>query len=291
MHLSRGERIFNWINLYMLAVIGFIALYPFLYVLTISLSTPEAAADCGLCLIPTDISFRAYEMVLTEPNIRYGYLNTLLRTIIGTLLTLLCTSLAAYPLSRKNMPWRKQLTFFVLVTLVFNGGIVPRYLLVANLGLINSLFALILPVMVTAFNVIVLKNFFQAIPDSFEESARIDGAGDFTILFRIFVPLSKPALATIALWTSVFHWNSWFDALIYITDDKKQVLQLFLQRIVIENSTQVIEAGLANPDFSQFSVESLKAATVVITIVPILCCYPFLQRYFVKGIMLGGVKE
>lgn len=291
MKLTRGEKIFNGCNLVILGIVGLIALYPFWYTLVVSVSTPAAISEGGTFLWPKAFSLTAYKMVLTEPNIRYGYLNTILRTVIGTALTLLCTAVAAYPLSRKYMPWRKQLTFFVLFTIIFNGGIVPRYLLIKNLGLINTLWALIIPIMVTGFNVIVLKNFFQAIPDSFEESAKMDGAGDFTILFKIFIPLSKPALATIGLWTSVMHWNSWFDALIYITQDSRQVLQIFLQRIVIENSTQVIEAGLANPSYTDFSFESIKAATVVVTILPILCVYPFLQKYFVKGIMLGGIKE
>jgi putative aldouronate transport system permease protein len=292
MHLqSRGERIFNGFNIGLLSVIGFLAIYPFIYVLTLSLSTATDVARGGLHLYPREISWTAYQMVLTDPGIRTGYLNSLFRTVAGTGLTLLMTSLAAYPLARKRMPFRKQLLFFLLFTMLFSGGLVPYYLLIRSLGLTDNRLVYVLPTMLSAFNIIVLKNFFQQIPESLEESARMDGAGDFSILFRIFIPLSKPALATIALWTAVFHWNAWFDALIFITDDSRQVLQIFLQRIVIENTTEVIEMGLAQPDVTQFSSETIKAATVVVTIIPMLLVYPFVQRYFVKGTLLGGIKE
>jgi putative aldouronate transport system permease protein len=144
---------------------------------------------------------------------------------------------------------------------------------------------------VTAFNVLIMKSFFQSIPESLAESAKIDGANEFTILFRIYLPLSAPILATIGLWTAVAHWNSWFDGLLYVTDNGKQVLQVFLQRVVIENSTEMIEKGIVNPDALSFTPETIKAATVIVTILPILFVYPFVQKYFVKGIMMGGVKE
>lgn len=287
---SPGERVFDAANLLFLAAIGLLALYPFVYVLALSVSTPLALAKGGSWLIPAETSWAAYKMVLNDPNIRTGYLNTITRTAVGTVATLLMTALAAYPLSRKAMPLRRQATFFVLFTLLFSGGLVPRYLLINELGLVDTLMALVVPVMLTAFNVIILKNFFQQIPESFEEAARIDGASDLAILFRIFIPLSKPALATIALWTCVMHWNAWFDAMLFITDDRKQVLQIFLQRIVVENSLQQLRYGVADLGTTDFSPEALKAATVVITVLPIIAVYPFLQRFFIKGITLGGIK-
>ena len=184
-----------------------------------------------------------------------------------------------------------MLTFLVVFTMLFSGGIVPGYLLVKKLGLINSMGSLILPTLLSAFNIIIIKNFFQSIPDSLSESAGIDGAGEWRILFQIYIPLSKPVLATVALWSAVFHWNAWFDALLYITDDNKQVLQTFLQRIVIESSTQLMELGITDTTVVDFTGETIKAATIIVTILPIICVYPFLQKYFVKGIMLGGVKE
>jgi putative aldouronate transport system permease protein len=160
-----------------------------------------------------------------------------------------------------------------------------------SLHLVNNRLVFVLPGLVSAFNVLIMKSFFQSIPESLAESAKIDGAGEFAILFRIYLPLSTPILATVGLWTAVAHWNSWFDGLLYITDNGKQVLQVLLQRIVIENSTEMIEKGIINPDVLSFTPETIKAATVVVTILPVLLVYPFVQKYFVKGIMLGGVKE
>ncbi len=291
MKLTRGEKIFSVANIFVLGVVALLCLYPFLYTLSISLSTATEASREGFHLYPKNISFVSYKMVLTNPNIVTGYINTLTRTIVGTVLTLLMTCVAAYPLSRKEMPHRSLITFIIVFTMLFNGGLVPGYMLVKKLGLINTVWALILPGMIAAFNVIIVKNFFQSLPESLVESARIDGAGEWTILLRIYLPLSKPVLATVALWTAVGHWNAWFDALLYITDDKRQVLQTFLQRIVIESSTQMMELGITDTSVVQFTGETIKAATIIVTILPIICVYPFVQKYFVKGIMLGGVKE
>ncbi len=291
MKLSRGERAFGVVNLTLLSVIALLCLYPFVYTLSLSLSTASEASRDGFHLYPREVSLVSYKMVLTNPNIVTGYINTLTRTILGTVLTLLATCVAAYPLSRREMPHRAMLTFLIVFTMLFNGGMVPGYLLIKNLGMINTVWALVLPGVLTAFNIIIVKNFFRSLPESLVESARIDGAGEWTILFRLYIPLSKPVLATVALWTAVAHWNAWFDALLYITDDKKQVLQTFLQRIVIESSTQLMELGVTDTSVIQFTGETIKAATIIVTILPIICVYPFLQKYFVKGIMLGGVKE
>lgn len=290
MKRSQGEKIFNVFNILFLLGVGLVALYPFIYTLTISLSTAAEANRDSLHLFPREMSLAAYRIVMTTPEILTGYTNTLLRTIVGTLLTLLMTCIAAYPLARKELPNRGLVTFLILFTMIFDGGIVPKYLLIKNLGLLNSLWALILPMMLTAFNIIVVKNFFQQIPSSLHEAAQIDGASEAAILFRIYIPLSKPVLATVALWTAVAHWNQWFDAMLYITDDRKQVLQNFLQRIVIESSTQMLDMGMTRTDITQFTPETVKAATVIITILPIICFYPFVQKYFVKGILLGSVK-
>ena len=315
-----GERIFDAINVIVLALLAFLTLYPFLYVLSLSLSSAAEAERAGLHLVPGDparlwealrnaaglrfseassqireyangLSLAAYRMVLANREILIGYGNTLFRTVVGTSLTLLATAMAAYPLARRDMPWRRGFAFLVLFTILFSGGLVPTYMVMRGLDLINSRLVYILPVMVQGFNVLIMKNFFQSIPESLAESARIDGANDFSILFRIYLPLSKPILATVGLWTAVFHWNSWFDGLLYVTDNSKQVLQVLLQRIVIENSTEMVEKGIVNPDIMSFTPETIKAANVIVTILPILFVYPFMQKFFVKGIMIGGVKE
>ena len=288
---TRGERIFNICNLTILGVVALMALYPFVYTISMSLSSAAEAMRSGLHLYPREISLTSFEMVLANPEIVNGFVNSVLRTVAGTALTLFFTCLTAYPLARRELPHRGPLLFLILFTMIFSGGIVPNYLLIKNIGLIDSLWALILPHMLTAFNVIVMKNFFQSIPESLAESAKIDGASEINILARIYVPLSKPVLATIGLWTAVSHWNQWFDAMLYITRDENQVLQTFLQRIVIESSIEMIEQGLVDPSVTQFTPETIKAATVVVTVLPMLLVYPFVQKYFVKGIMLGGVKE
>jgi len=286
---SRAGIAFDMGNVFLLGVVGILALYPFIYTLSISLSTGTEASRAGWHFYPREVSPAAYRMILSNPEILTGYLNTTVRTVLGTALTLFMTCLCAYPLSRRNMPHRGLVIFLILFTMIFNGGIVPTYLLIKNLGLMDSLWALILPTALTAFNIVILKNFFQSLPESFGEAARVEGASEWSILFKIYVPLSKPALATIGLWTAVMHWNQWFDAMLYITSDKNQVLQTFLQRIVIQNSTAMLDIGLTKA--IEYSTQTIKAATVVITILPILVVYPFVQRYFVKGILLGGIKE
>ena len=291
MKMTQGEKAFNIFNIAVLGLLAFSCLYPFLYVLNLSISTAAEASKEGFHLIPGDISWTSYQMVLSNDAIVTGFINTVMRTVLGTVLTLLATCIAAYPLSRPEMPHRSMVIFIILFTMLFSGGLIPSYMLVQKLGLINSMWSLILPILITPFNVIIMKNFFQGIPESLAESAKIDGAGDFTILFKIYVPLSMPVIATVALWTAVGHWNSWFDALLYITDESKQVMQVMLQRIVVESSTQLLEMGVTDASVTAFTPETVKAATIIITILPILLVYPCLQRFFVNGVSLGGVKE
>jgi putative aldouronate transport system permease protein len=291
MKYSTREKLFSLCNIILLGVIALSCLYPFIYVLSISLSTAAEASRDGFHLYPREISLTSYKMVLSNPNILTGFTNSVIRTVLGTVLTLFATCIAAYPLSRKEMPFRSMIVFFILFTMLFNGGMVTRYILIEKLGLLNTMGALILPMLLTAFNIVIMKNFFQAIPDSFAEAARMEGASEWHILFKVYIPLSKPVLATVALWTMVTHWNSWFDAMLYITDDSKQVLQTFLQRIVVENSTKMMEIGLTDTSIVEFTQDTVKAATVIVTVLPIVCIYPFMQKYFTKGIMLGGIKE
>ena len=291
MKKSIGEKTFNAFNIIFLSLIALSCLYPFIYILSISLSSAAEASRDGFHFYPREISLAAYRMVLGNQDIVRGFCNSLIRTVAGTTLCVLATCLAAYPLSRKEMPLRSNFIFFIMFTMLFSGGMIPTYLLIKNLGMLNTLWALIIPSALTAFSIIIVKNFFQSIPESFAEAARIEGASEFNILFKIYIPLSKPVLATVALWSIVGHWNAWFDALLYITDDKYQVLQIYLQRIVVESNTALMEMGVTGATAADFTPETIKAATVIITILPIICVYPFMQKYFVSGIMLGGVKE
>lgn len=287
---TKGEKIFNVFNIIILGALAISTVYPFIYMVSISLSTAAEASRDGFHLWPGEISLTAYKMVFTNPEILWGYINTVGRTVIGTFLTVIVTCMCAYPLSKKHLPHRSLITFIIMFTMLFNGGLIPAYLLVKNLGMIDSYLVYILPMLTAAFNIIIVKNFFQSIPESLAESASMDGASDYYILFRIYMPLSKPVLATITLWTAVANWNMWFDALLYINTEKKLTLQMFLRRIVIEGSTEMIQKGVVNPDMASFTPATIQAATVIVTILPILLFYPFIQKYFVKGIMLGGVK-
>ncbi|QYR24149.1 carbohydrate ABC transporter permease [Paenibacillus sp. sptzw28] len=261
-------------------------LYPFLHVLSISLSTPAEALRPGVHFYPQEISFNAWKRVLTTETVWQTMGNTVFRTVVGTGLTLIFLSLGAYPLSRKYLPHRTFFTMFIVVTMFFGGGLIPTYLLIKSLGLINSLWVYVIPGLLSTFNLLLLRNFFMGIPEELEDSAKIDGANDLRILFTIIMPLSKPVLATLALWTAVGHWNAWFDAMLYMQDQSKIVLQLFLRRLVITSEGDPMLPVPSN----EMAPEMVKAAVIMFTALPILLVYPFLQRYFVKGIMVGSLK-
>jgi len=288
---SLGERTFDWANVLLLTIVSCLALYPFLYVVGLSFGSGPEVASGQMFLFPKQPTLQAYKIVLVDDKIATGFVNSVFRTLLGTACTLFATAMAAYPLSRRRMPFRKSILFFIIFTMLFSGGLVPRYLWFRELGLLDTRLVLVLPIMLTGFNIIILRNFFQQIPESLEEAARIDGASDLAILFRIFIPLSKPALATIALWTCVVHWNQWLDALLFIADDDKQVLQVFLQRLVVDSSLTRVRYGSEAFDANMYSPEAVKAATIVIATLPIIALYPFLQRFFIRGLVMGGVKE
>jgi len=286
---TTGERIFAFFNVIFLALFAFTTLYPFIYTLSKSLSTQAAVMNNVYFLYPKEITFAAYQRVLTGKQLYITYGNTIFRTLVGTTLTLLVTAMYAYPLSRKYMPNRKFFMMFTIFTMLFSGGTIPLYIVIKNLHLLNNRLVYILPTLVSAYNVIIIRSFLMSIPDSLIESAKIDGASEFTILFKIVLPLSKAVLATVALWVAVAHWNSWFDSMLYIDDKEKQVVQLYLQQIVQKGATNELGDGLSN-DLNTQTADTIKSATIMVTVLPILCVYPFVQKYFVKGVMLGSVK-
>ncbi|MDY3032001.1 MAG: carbohydrate ABC transporter permease [Clostridia bacterium] len=288
--VSASRKVFNVFNYFFLAFLAFTTLYPFIYTLSMSLSTTKAATEMGLHLYPKEISIMAYKMVFNNRDIFTSYGNTLFRTIVGTIMGLLVTTMFAYALSRREMPNRKLYTAIVLFTMLFNGGKIPTYLVLKQLGLMNSLWVYILPNLISAYNVIVARSFFQSLPDALHEAANIDGAGEFEIFFKIIIPLSKPIIMTLALWMAVFHWNAWYDAMMYMSDSSKITVQCLLQRIIQENNSELISQGVMNPDAMQYTSETVKAATIIVSILPILAFYPFVQKYFIKGVTLGAVK-
>ena len=227
---------------------------------------------------------------LSMSNIWNGYLWTIIRTVLGTLIALVLSFHYDYVLSKKYFPNRKFWTGILVFTMFFSGGMVPEYLLIRDLGLMNSVFSLILPGAISAYNITIMRNFLMSLPDSLEESARIDGANDIIILYKIIVPLSLPILATVALWTAVGHWNAWFDAMLYIRSADKQVLAITLRRIVLVGTNASTTSLSGEQMTTNMTSETVKAATIMVATIPILCVYPFVQKYFVKGVMVGSVK-
>jgi putative aldouronate transport system permease protein len=289
---SLGERIFDSINVVLLIGLMLITLYPMLYVLFASFSNPgELARYRGLLLGPLGINTSAYEAVFANPNILTGYRNTIFYVVAGTTINMVLTCLGAYGLSRKNVMWKKPITLMIVFTLFFGGGLIPTYLLVARtLDWINTPWAILIPGAISTFNLLVLKTAFEQVPPSLEEAARMDGANDFSILWRVVIPLSLPAIAVITLFYAVAHWNAYFSALIYLRDRELYPLQLVLREILIANQTGDMTTGTMGGDVEPIG-ETIKYATIIVATIPILFLYPFLQRYFVKGVMIGAVKE
>ncbi|WP_145945493.1 carbohydrate ABC transporter permease [Paenibacillus sp. Y412MC10] len=288
---SLGEWIFSGINTCFLILLCFVTLYPFLYVLFASLSDPtEMARFRGMLFYPKGFNLEAYKAVMDNPMILTGYRNTIFYVAGGTAINLFMTTLGAYALSRRNVYFSNSIMFMIVITMVFNGGLIPSFLLVNSLGMLDTPWALLLPGAVSSFNLIIMRTAFQAVPVSLEESARIDGANDWTIMSRIIVPLSMPVIAVMILWYAVGHWNSYFSALIYLRDRELFPLQLVLREILISNSTDSMTTDAAASDRLDIGI-TIKYATIIISTLPILCLYPFLQKYFVHGVLIGALKE
>lgn len=291
MHQSWGERGFDLSNTLLLSLLSLATVYPFLYVLFASISDPASLAEHrGILWRPLGFTLDSYVLVFQNPMIGRGYLNTLLYVSVGTSINLLMTSLGAYALSRRNVILGTPVMMLIVFTMFFQGGLIPMYLLVNNLGLMNTMWAILLPGAINTWNLIVMRTSFQGVSVSLEESARIDGAGDWTILFRIFIPLSLPLMAVMVLFYGVQHWNAYFSAMIYLRDREMFPLQLILREILITNSVDSMTADVSGED-KYLIGETIKYATIIVVTIPILFLYPFLQRYFVKGVMIGAIKE
>ncbi len=287
---SKAQNIFEVFNYILMVLIMFTMLYPILHVIFASFSDANALmAHEGALLHPLGFSNAAYKMVFKNPMIVKGYGNTLFIVIVGTVINIALTALGAYVLSRKNFMPQKVLTIFIVFTMFFQGGMIPSYLNVRGLGLYDSRFAVILPSAISVFNLIIMRTGFEAVPVSLEESAKLDGAGHFTILWKIVLPLTLPTIAVMILYYAVAHWNGWFNAMIYLNTREKFPLQLILREILIQNDTSSMSTSVAVGDQEAVG-ETIKYAVIVVATLPILCVYPFLQKYFVKGVMVGAVK-
>ncbi|GHT60516.1 ABC transporter permease [Spirochaetia bacterium] len=287
---SLGDRVFNVINAVVMLFLVFVTLYPMYFVIVASLSNSvELLRNQGFLLYPKGFTFGAFAMAFSHPLIISGYKNIMIIMVVALTLNILMTLFAAYFLASKNLMFKKPVLFMMLFTMFFSGGMIPDYLNIRSLGLYDSLWALILPGVISVYNTIIYRTAIEAVPDSLGESAKIDGANDFTVLFRIIFPLVKPTTVVLLLYYGIGHWNSWFTASMYIRDNYKLPIQNILRAILIVN-TGVLNSSVGVDDsLNQFS-ETIKYAAIVITTVPILFIYPFLQRYFVKGAMIGAVK-
>lgn len=282
--------LFDASNVLLLAALCFLTFYPFYYLVIASFSDPLLlATHRGLLLLPQGFSLAAFERVWANPMVRSGFANSFLIVVGGTSMNLVLTCLGAYALSRKRLMLETPLMLFIIFTMFFSGGVVPNYLLIRDLGLLNNRLAVLLPFAVNAWNLIILRAAFNAVPKDYEEAARIDGANDFTILWRVYVPLCMPSIAVVGLFYGVSHWNGYFYSMIYLSDRDLFPIQLVLREILVSGSTDAMMTGEALG--REALSNSIKYATVVVATLPVLAIYPFLQRYFVKGMLVGGVKE
>lgn len=289
MSTNMKSKVFDIVINIIIFITVVLCLTPMLYMASMSLSSNAAILSRKVYIWPVDITFQSYMVVFSDKSMIRSLLFTIFLTIVYTVLCMLMTILAAYPLSKKNLKGRNFFLVVIVITMYFSGGMIPDYILMKNLNLLNNFWVLVLPGMISAFNMIILKTFFSNLPESIEESAYIDGASHFTILTRIVLPLSTPVLATLSLFYAVGRWNYFMDSLLYITDSKLYPIQLKLYEIVYNNmqlEISQIEGSIASNILS----DSLKAASVMFATIPILLVYPWLQRYFISGIMIGAIK-
>ena len=281
------------VNYFLLALFLIIVLYPFVYIISCSFSSGQALISGKVTLFPVDPTLDGYRAILEYRDIWTGFANSFLYTISGTLIGLVLTILAAYPLSRSSLVGRKPIMMLFLFTMLFNGGLVPNYMLILNLGLMNTIWAVILPMTLSAYNVIVARTFFiSSIPNELHESAELDGCGEFRFLISIVLPLSKAIMAVLVLWIAIGIWNSYFNPMIYLNDKKKYPLQLILREILLMANVDFTKAA-ANPELyykNQQLSEILRYGTIIISALPLMILYPFIQKYFVHGVMIGSVK-
>jgi len=286
---SRGDKLFVKINIFLLTLFTLSTLYPFIYIVAVAFSSGFSVTAGEVVYRPIEFTLAAFKYVWAEPQFWNSYKNTFIYTVFGTITSLLIVIPGAYALSRPQLLGRRFFNLFVAFTMWFNAGLIPFFLNMRDLGLLDSYHGIIIAFAVNAFNVILLRNFFEAIPRSFEEAARMDGANDFQVLWKVYIPLSKPAIATIALFCIVARWNGFFWAMILLRDEGKIPLQVFLRQTIV-SLTSDEEFGSTLLE-SAYSYETVTAAIIVASIIPVLIIYPFLQKYFDKGILLGGVKE
>ena len=287
---SLGEKVFTVFNYIFFTVLCLIMVYPFWHVAMESLSSTSAALRGGVFLYPKGFTLGTYQSVFKNPNIFSGFRTSILVTVTGSLAGPLLTAMTAYPLSKSRLRGGKVMMMLVLFTMIFSAGMIPNFLLIKNLGIYDTRWALILPGLISAYNCVLMKNFFYSIPESLEESAKIDGANDVQVFFRIVLPLSKATIATIILFNAVGYWNDYMSTVLYVQALDKWSLQAVLRQMLTNTQQAMEQAGVDVLAQSNTNAVTIKAASIVVTTLPILVVYPFVQKYFVKGVMIGGVK-
>lgn len=289
MIMTRGHKIFNVFNVILLGILGLSMVLPLIHIIAQSLSNNAAINAGKVSLWPVGFTLGSYKLILQDPTIWLGFRNSVIITVFGTLINLFMTTTLAYPLSRPEYLFRKSILVMVLFTLIFSAPLIPNYLLVKQLGLLNTLWALMLPMAISAFNLFVMRSFFLNIPSELLDSARIDGCGEFRILWNIVLPLSKPAMATMGIMYAVGHWNRYAEAVFYIDHRNWIPLQVRLREIVFTD--QMGQSDVSSELMLLLSPEGIKMAVIVVATIPILCVYPFLQKHFIQGMMVGSVKS
>lgn len=284
------SRIFNTINIILLCICTIIIIVPLWNVVISSLSSGKALAEGGFIFWSTDFSLENYRAVFKDETIGLAFVVSLAKTFIGVITHVFFCAMIGYGLSKKNIRGRKLYVAMGVITMFFSGGMIPTYLLIKSLGLLNSFWVYIIPALFSYYDVVILMNFFRNVPDSLEESAKIDGAGDWRIFLKIFIPLSMPAMATIALFNGVGQWNDFMTTKLYITDQALYPLQMKLYEIIVQSQTQAMQ-NVGGSAIIETTTKGVQLATIVITTLPIVVMYPILQRYFISGMMMGAVKE
>lgn len=281
--VSLGSRLFDFFNITFMIVLIIVMAYPMVYVFSASISNNALVASGAVLLWPKKITLIAYEQLIYNPDLWVGYWNTIRYTALHTVLTLIATSAMAYPLAKRWLPGRRVILLMAAFTLLFSGGMIPTFLIVQRLGLLDTIWAIVLPSLISTWYLFIMRTFFEGLPEELEDAAAIDGCGSMQILVRIVLPLSLPVMVTIGLFTAVNQWNSFFSALIYLNDREMYPLQIMLRNILIAGTNVQGEGDLTH-------LETLKYAMIIIATLPILCVYPFIQKYFVQGTMIGGIK-
>ena len=285
---SVSAKVFEAVVHIVMICVVLLTLLPVIHVISISFSSAAAISRGDVGLWPVEFSVSAYTAIFKSGNVPRSFLNSVYYTALGTAINMLLTTMMAYPLSRTYLTFRKFYNVLVLITMFFSGGLIPTFLTVKNLGLYNTVWAIVLPGAISTWNLIIMRTFFMGLPAELEESAQLDGANDFTIFARIILPLSKASIATIALFYGVGHWNNWFSGMIYFKNSKSYPLQTILRSIVI--NSEVSDEITVDEVINSISAEGIKYSTLVVSMVPMMAVYPFIQKYFVKGVMVGAVK-